>query len=70
VIVGWSTRNRFLLPRPINDRMASRSSHPDNASQEKFLKENNPPPSYAECAYYGIHTFRFVNKDGKIVNGW
>jgi hypothetical protein len=26
VIVGWSTRNRLLLPRPINDRMASRSS--------------------------------------------
>src|SRR5690349_14358669 len=50
------------------NRMASRSSHPDNASQEKFLKENNPPPSYAECAYYGIHTFRFVNKDGKITN--
>jgi catalase len=44
------------------------ASHPDNASQEKFLKENNPPPSYAECAYYGIHTFRFVNKDGKITN--
>ncbi len=42
------------------------TSHPDNASQAKFLKENNPPPSYAECAYYGIHTFRFVNKDGKI----
>src|SRR5713226_3581734 len=44
------------------------TSHPDNASQAKFLKENNPPPSYAECAYYGIHTFRFVNKDGKITN--
>ena len=38
MIVGWSTRNRFLLPRPINDRMARaapretgwewRSSHP------------------------------------------
>jgi hypothetical protein len=26
VIVGWSTRNCFPLPRPINDRMASRSS--------------------------------------------
>jgi catalase len=44
------------------------ASHPDNASQAKFLKENNPPPSYAESAYYGIHTFRFVNKDGKITN--
>jgi catalase len=44
------------------------ASHPDNASQAKFLKENKPPPSYADCAYYGIHTFRFVNKDGKITN--
>jgi hypothetical protein len=26
VIVGWSTRNRVRLPRPINDRMASRGS--------------------------------------------
>ena len=24
--MGWSTRNRFLLHGPINDRMASRSS--------------------------------------------
>jgi hypothetical protein len=24
-IVGWSTRNRPFFPRPINDRMASRS---------------------------------------------
>jgi catalase len=44
------------------------ASHPDNASQAKFLKENNPPPSYADAAYYGIHTFRFVDKDVKITN--
>src|SRR3977135_2336592 len=44
------------------------ASHPDNASQAKFLMDNNPPPSYANCAYYGIHTFRFVNKTEKITN--
>src|SRR5882672_3638510 len=43
-------------------------SHPDNASQAKFLMDNNPPPSYANCAFYGIHTFRFINKTGKITN--
>jgi catalase len=43
-------------------------SHPDNASQAKFLMENNPPPSYANCAYYGIHTFKFIDKADKITN--
>ena len=44
------------------------ASHPDNASQAKFLMDNNQPPSYANCAFYGIHTFRFINKTGKITN--
>ena len=44
------------------------ASHPDNASQAKFLMENNPPPSYANCAFYGIHTFGFINKADKITN--
>jgi catalase len=47
---------------------AFEATHPDNASQTEFLKQNNPPPSYAECVYYGIHTFRFVNEDGKVTN--
>ena len=29
------------------------------------MSENNPPPSYANCAYYGIHTFRFINRKGE-----
>jgi catalase len=41
------------------------ASHPDNASQAKFLADNNPPPSYADTAYYGIHTFKFIGKDDK-----
>jgi catalase len=44
------------------------ASHPDNAAQAKFLMDNNPPPSYANCAYYGIHTFRFINKVDKVTN--
>jgi catalase len=43
-------------------------SHPDNAAQATFLRDNGPPPSYANCAYYGIHTFRFINKADKITN--
>jgi len=38
------------------------ASHPDHAAQAHFLAVNNPPPSYANCAYYGIHTFRFIDR--------
>jgi catalase len=41
------------------------ASHPDNVLQTKFLQENNPPPSYANCAFYGIHAFKFINAAGK-----
>jgi catalase len=45
--------------------MAFAASHPDNASQAAFLANDNPPPSYANSAYYGIHTFKFINKDNQ-----
>src|SRR4029077_950917 len=35
--------------------------HPDNAAQMHFLATHNPPVSYANAAFYGIHTFRFVD---------
>lgn len=41
------------------------ASHPDHASQAHFLAVNNPPPSYANCAFYGIHTFRFLDRHNK-----
>ncbi|WP_407882860.1 catalase family peroxidase [Scytonema sp. NUACC26] len=41
------------------------SSHPDNVLQTKFLEEYNPPPSYADCAFYGIHAFKFINATDK-----
>jgi catalase len=41
------------------------ASHPDSTGQAKFLTDNNPPKSYANSAYYGIHTFKFINKDNK-----
>jgi catalase len=30
-----------------------------------FLTDHNPPVSYANDTYYGIHTFKFVNRDDK-----
>jgi catalase len=42
--------------------------HPDNAAQAHFLGTNNPPASYANSAFYGIHTFRFVDHAGTTTN--
>ena len=42
--------------------------HPDNAAQAHFLETNNPPASYANCTFYGIHTFRFIDHAGKTTN--
>ena len=38
------------------------ATHPDNKGQADFLAANNPPPSYANTSYYGIHTFKFIDK--------
>ncbi len=42
------------------------ASHHDNDAQGHFLGTVNPPVSYANCAFYGIHTFKFVAKDNKV----
>lgn len=44
---------------------AFQASHPDNRAQAAFLASNNPPPSYANSAFFGIHTFKFINRDKK-----
>ena len=31
--------------------------------QTQFLAHNNPPPSWTNSSYFGIHTFKFVNRD-------
>lgn len=45
---------------------AFKASHPDSHAQMRFLADNNPPPSYANSAFFGIHTFKFVNSDHTI----
>jgi len=40
------------------------ASHPDALAQSNFLADNNPPASYANSAYYGIHTFLFIDAGG------
>ncbi len=41
------------------------ASHPDNRGQASFLAAHNPPASYANSAYFGIHTFKFINRENK-----
>lgn len=41
------------------------ASHGDATNQVRFLTENNPPVSYSNSAYFGIHTFKFINRDDK-----
>jgi catalase len=45
--------------------MEFRASHPDSLPQAEFLQKNSPPVSWASSAYFGIHTFKFVNRDNK-----
>lgn len=40
---------------------AFRESHPDVKPLGEFLARNNPPASYTTSAYFGIHTFKFVD---------
>jgi Catalase len=40
------------------------ASHPDAMNQARFLASHNAPESYANSAYFGIHTFRFIDARG------
>jgi catalase len=52
--------------KPDPEKMkAFKASHPDNLAQAQFLATNNPPVSYANSSYFGIHTFKFINKENK-----
>jgi len=42
-----------------------KASHPDNLPQAEFLAKNNPPISWANSSYFGIHTFKFINRKKK-----
>lgn len=52
--------------KPDPEKMkAFKASHPDSRGQAEYLEKHNPPPSFADSAYFGIHTFKFINKDSK-----
>lgn len=41
-------------------------AHPEAEGQANYLATHNPPPSYANSAYFGIHTFKFIDKNDKV----
>lgn len=45
---------------------AFRASHPDSQAQADFLASNNPPSSYANSSFWGIHTFRFIDGQDRV----
>lgn len=49
-------------PQKLKDFLAA---HPDALAQSAFLSGRNPPASYADATFYGIHTFKFVDAKGK-----
>lgn len=52
--------------KPDPEKMkAFKASHPDNLAQAQFLASNNPPVSYANSSYFGIHTFKFIDRENK-----
>ncbi|MGA8864292.1 MAG: catalase family peroxidase [Gallionella sp.] len=48
-----------------NKMMEFKATHPDSLALADFLAKNNPPVSYANSDYYGIHTFKFINRADK-----
>lgn len=53
--------------KPEPARLAQwKHDYPESAGQNTFLADFNPPPSYANCAFYGIHTFKFIDKNDKV----
>ena len=58
--------NLMRALRPDPEKMkAFKESHPDNLAQAQYLAANNPPVSYANSSYWGIHTFKFVGAGDK-----
>ena len=45
---------------------AFKASHPDSLAQAEYLASHNPPASYANSTYWGIHTFRFIDRKGRV----
>jgi len=45
---------------------AFKKTHPDSHAQARYLSSHNPPVSWANSDYFGIHTFKFVNRKDEV----
>lgn len=49
--------------KPDPEKMkAFKAGHPDNLAQADYLASHNPPSSYAGSGYWGIHTFKAIDR--------
>lgn len=61
-----ATRPDPATGKPDPEKMkAFRAAHPESKAQTEFLASHNPPAGYTRSSYFGLHTFRFVNRAGK-----
>lgn len=62
-----ATRPDPATGRPDPEKVkAFRAAHPDSAPLAAYLGANNPPRSYANSSFWGIHTFKFSNAGKKV----
>ena len=53
--------------KPDPEKMkAFKANHPESLPQAEYLASRNPPVSFANSAYWGIHTFNFINSKNKV----
>lgn len=76
-VFGVATPQAFLeqvqasVPDPATGKpdpekiKAFKAAHPENRAQSEYLDKNNPPPSFADSAYFSIHTFKFMAQGDK-----
>ncbi len=52
--------------KPDPEKLAAyKSAYPDSQIQANYLAAHNPPPSYANTTYFGIHAFKLINADNE-----
>lgn len=39
-----------------------KATHPDSLALGNYMAQNNPPKSYGTSSFWGIHTFKFINR--------
>jgi catalase len=68
---GFLEQTQASIPDPATGKQdpeklkAFKAAHPESRALSEYLDQNNPPPSYADSAYFSIHTFKFMGQGDK-----